>query len=187
MQPLCLSFPISKGRRRIMPQYPLLKSDFREQLTNIPRKLLNYYDFSVYLLIKLEWKGYSRNKPQRQVSPSQIFEDASKATTPPGLCRKLWQPLNAAASLLPASLTTEIPPSPQFKQGPLTNYFQMLICSIPALTFSPPLRNPAGTNPAKGLETRVWGGLQVWCLQKFTCPSNVPISGEKWNYFPFAV
>lgn len=41
VQPLCLSFPISKRQERIMPQQPLLKTDLREQLTNTLHKLFN--------------------------------------------------------------------------------------------------------------------------------------------------
>lgn len=40
-----------------------------------------------------------------------------------------------------ASLTMETTPRLQYKQGPVTNYFQMLICSISALTFSPAWRS----------------------------------------------
>lgn len=62
-------FPYQQRTRENSATYPLLKIDLREQLTNILHKLFNRYDLSVYLLIKLKQKEYSRNKPQRRDSP----------------------------------------------------------------------------------------------------------------------
>jgi len=70
-------FPYQQRTRENSARYPRLKAALRAQLTNVLHGLLNPADFSV------QQKEYSRNKPQRQDSPSQIFQDASKATTPP--------------------------------------------------------------------------------------------------------